>query len=286
MTRVALLGDIGGQYEVFKSSLRQLGCNPESGYLPPDLVVIQVGDLIRVGSSPNLDSSSCIELADRMLRNSPRQWIQLIGNHDAALLGGPRMRTWADEPPVSDIASALVKGWWHDRRISLAAALEDERLGSIFVSHAGLTRSYWQRMGATTAVETAQAINELVGSDLSETSHPGKLITGITDINADVLWAEVNEEVYSSWIGHAVPFNQVHGHDAPWDWAYGGFLPSASQEIRERCIVDTNKRRTITALGADAREGPVAISVDWNLGTSKWEQIWDVLVLEASVTEG
>jgi hypothetical protein len=284
VTRIAVVGDIGGQYEVFREVIIQLGGNPSKGRLPRGLLVIQVGDLVRISDSKDLNSTACIELADRMLRKSGGQWIQLIGNHDAALLGGPRMPGWSNEISVSDSSLRLLSEWWSDKRVSLAVALKDRLLGPMLISHAGVTRPNWLKRGGKSASATARSINRLVGSNLRRTSQPGKLINNVVNRDSDVMWAEVNEELYTSWIGHHVPFSQIHGHDAPWDWMSNSFLPNTSSEIRVRCLVDEQNRRTVTFLGQKGSkrpEKPVAISVDWKLGTQNWPYIWKILTLDA-----
>jgi hypothetical protein len=97
--RIACFGDVGGHLEPFTSGLQALGADTDGGTLPDDLIVIQVGDLIRKGP----DSDGVVTLVDRFRQHSTRQWVQLIGNHEAHYLGGPRF--W-QEKHISDTTIA------------------------------------------------------------------------------------------------------------------------------------------------------------------------------------
>jgi hypothetical protein len=103
----------------------------KDGLLPPDLVVIQVGDLVDRGP----DSSGVLDVVARMLAEQPLQWIQLVGNHEAQYLPGGAL-------------------FWRD---PLASADGDELL----LTHAGLTLAGWQELGAPmSAAVAAAALND------------------------------------------------------------------------------------------------------------------------------
>ena len=57
--RVAVIGDVGGHVEELRRELRALGAS-ETGVLPDDLVVIQVGDLVHRGP----DSEAVVRLVN------------------------------------------------------------------------------------------------------------------------------------------------------------------------------------------------------------------------------
>jgi len=109
-------------------SLGELGVDVKTLEMPEGLIIVQLGDLVRVADSPDLDSLSCVQTADRLMHVNPGRWIQILGNHDTALIGGPRRATW--RPPEADDARALaaadiIHGWWRSGRCRMATG--DER---------------------------------------------------------------------------------------------------------------------------------------------------------------
>ena len=84
--RVALFGDVGGQAVELRSALVRLGADPETLALPADLTVVQVGDLIHRGP----DSPGAVDIARTVMTAQPKQWVQLVGNHEAQYLAPPR----------------------------------------------------------------------------------------------------------------------------------------------------------------------------------------------------
>jgi hypothetical protein len=131
--RVAVLGDIGGQFAVLRRVLAELGAS--SGRLPDDLAVVQVGDLVRVGGN-GLDNVGCMSLAEHCRAANPGRWVQLLGNHDMALLGGPRRPSW---PAVStdDGSARTLRRWWDEREGQLALAVRCQEYGDVLITHAG-----------------------------------------------------------------------------------------------------------------------------------------------------
>jgi hypothetical protein len=279
--RVAVVGDIGGQFGVLRRILADLGADSEDR-LPPDLAVVQVGDLTRVGGR-DLDNAGCLALAGAARAANPGRWVQLAGNHDMALLGGPRRPSWP-APDAGDAAPASVlRSWWTGGVLRLAVALSTEAYGNVLITHAGLSRGRWLRLGAPgDAFEAARLINLDVGSAVDEAVRGGALTGVDSGPNAertDVTWAEVLTELYEPWLAAGdAPFIQIHGHAAPWNWARDGWWPEASPAIRRATEVDRRTRRTTTRLTSQV-DGPVAVSVDWMLGDQPTTQTWPLLAL-------
>lgn len=275
--RVAVLGDIGGQIGVFERAMASLEVDA-SGRLPADLMVVQVGDLVRVGGH-GLDNASCVAAASRYWAANPGRWVQLLGNHDIALLGGPRRPSWPG-PSTEDAAVAkTLHRWWSERHVLLAIALRTRELGHVLISHAGLTRGRWLRLGGPTDPDTAaDLINAEVGRPIKEVIRGG-ILTGVTTETADVTWAEVITELYAPWLAaDDAPFTQVHGHAAPWNWTTGEWWPDATPAVRAATHVDPAVRRTTTRLGP--RQGsPLAVGVDWMLGDQPVANAWPLLTL-------
>lgn len=72
VTRVVVLGDMGGHVDVMRDALASIGADPVTGTIPRDVVVVQVGDLVRVADDP-LDSVDCLRVADLFMARSPGQ---------------------------------------------------------------------------------------------------------------------------------------------------------------------------------------------------------------------
>jgi hypothetical protein len=139
--RVLVLGDIGGQFDVFTRTLRRLGIDPEHPVLPAGMTLIQVGDINRINPSPALREAECVDLANRLLALNPARYMQLFGNHELGAIGaGYPVSVAGHENPTLD-------SWWWDRRAHLAAGIVTADGTDILVTHAGLTRGQWTDRG-------------------------------------------------------------------------------------------------------------------------------------------
>ena len=114
--RVAVIGDVGGHVEELRRELRALGAS-ETGVLPDDLVVIQVGDLVHRGP----DSEAVVRLVNYYLNAYPGQWVQLAGNHEALYLR-PNSFLWEDR--IGYLEQRILKKWWADGKLHAAVAVE------------------------------------------------------------------------------------------------------------------------------------------------------------------
>src|SRR5262245_10556089 len=92
MSRIAVIGDVGGHPGQLTDALRSLGAGGTRLSLPDDLVVVQVGDLVDRGP----DSAGVLQLVSRYLDEQPAQWIQLLGNHEAQYVPGG-VHFWRDQ---------------------------------------------------------------------------------------------------------------------------------------------------------------------------------------------
>ena len=72
--RVAVFGDVGGQAAELRRELVALGADAGTLELPPDLTVVQVGDLIHRGP----DSPGAITIARTVMSAQPRQVLRLV----------------------------------------------------------------------------------------------------------------------------------------------------------------------------------------------------------------
>lgn len=204
--RYCVIGDIGGHREVLAKLLARAGCSPGQGRIPDDLTVVQVGDLVHRGP----DSAGVVSLVDEFLAGPDGdRWLQLAGNHEAQYVrpGGATFR-WDEVLPESTIAT--LRRWWDQGWMVPAVDA-----GGVLVTHAGLTRGFWQSLGEPgSARETAAAINGLPRERSSSLWREGVLILGVPMAGAGPLWASASDEVIPGWLGYPVPFTQIMGHSS------------------------------------------------------------------------
>lgn len=273
--RTVIVGDIGGQYDLFRDVVKSVGGDPLTGVLPPDLTMIQVGDIVRFNNSPDLDSLSCALYAQKLLEVNGDRYIQLLGNHESPLLGGITDPYWAvQELPESE---HVVRNWWDGRLARLGVVLRKPGQRDILVTHAGLTRGYQEWLGTSTAVDTVKALNSLVGTtSLASIEKPGKLATkGEPDLEAGVWWALVGCELNDSWRDGHPTFNQIHGHSVVVDWENGEYWSDIPEYVRDATMINYRDRYTITQY----ESGYWLRSVDWMLKNSYHRQEWPLLIL-------
>lgn len=217
--RTVLIGDIGGQIEVLESLLHRLGIGPDL-VIPEGLTLIQVGDVVRMVDSPNLDSYRCVELVDKLLRRNPGRWVQLLGNHESPLIGGPYPPQWIDREAMTT-CRATVQSWWNEKLVKLAVLFMMPDGSECVLTHAGITRGYLGLTGRTKPLDLVQHLNSLVGTGYGSVARTG--IIGFGDdpsFEADFMWASSSRELIPSWESVDMGFHQIHGHDTPllsWD---------------------------------------------------------------------
>jgi len=263
MGRVAIIGDVGGHPDQLRQALTWLGVT-EAG-LPPDLTVIQVGDLVDRGP----DSAGVLDIVTKLL--TERQWIQLAGNHETQYLPGETV-FWRE--PLADAAVTRLREWWADGRLRVAEAVRTAEGEELLVTHAGLTLASWQRLGGPpSATEAAESLNER--PDLIwEWGESGR------DGRAGPLWAESGAALHEPWMAYpgVVPFGQIHGHSTvvrftDRTWRCAG-------RIRHRTTVDWHARHVRVRVG-----GRVFIGVDPGHGRTGAAEWWPLVLDDARVTE-
>jgi hypothetical protein len=219
--RIALFGDVGGHAKPLAAELRALGCDPATGYIPDDLTVIQLGDLVHRGP----DSTGCLHMADRFMAESPGRWRQILGNHEGHEIGGPRIGGY--EHALDAEGRRILRRWWNDGTAVLGAGFDTVEHGPMLAVHGGLTRTFWSTIGAPLRPDlAARLLNRMVGAAPELAFQPGVMLRSHTDrpyANPGVAWAEAATELYLSWFGAAgpPPFGQVHGHSSAYRWRDG-----------------------------------------------------------------
>jgi len=269
MGRVAVIGDVGGHLSQLRAALASLGARDD--HLPPGLTVIQVGDLVDRGP----DSTGVLGLVGHYLSRQPEQWVQLVGNHEAQYLPGG-VTFWRDRLTERD--AGVLRAWWGEDRMRVAAAVRTDDGDDVLVTHAGLTVDAWRALGEPmTATTAAFLLNE----------RPEPLIWlgdgFVADTIAGPLWAEAAPELYEPWMGFYggggfVPFDQCHGHSSivsftDQTWRCPG-------RVRQRATVDWDARHVRVRVG-----GRLFTGVDPKHGRSGATR-WRPLVFERAEVLG
>ena len=238
-SRIAVVGDVQGHVAALWDGLAAIGVDVEARRLPPELAVVQVGDLVHKGPA----SEETIDFVDEMLDENPGRWVQLLGNHEAQYLGGPEF--W--DTVVPDRSVQVMKRWLDGGQARLAVALSTDE-GDVLVSHAGLTFQQWRALGSPDAATTAIALNRLLLQNPSAAFRPGSMLRGSIG-DAGVVWAEAGSELYRSWAAAETasvdaPFGQIHGHTSVMRWSRHEWGATATAVVRERAHVDHEARHT------------------------------------------
>ncbi|WP_375423780.1 metallophosphoesterase [uncultured Friedmanniella sp.] len=239
--RVAVIGDVAGHLDELVGELDRLGADPSTGLLPPNLVVIQVGDLVHRGP----DSAGVVALVDRYLTEQPEQWLQLVGNHEAQYLREPAF-DWPEQLP--DEVTDTLRRWWEAGQLRVAAALTT-RAESYLVTHAGLTAGFWRAVldAPPDARQAALALNALPRGRRDVVFRAGELLGRRRDQSAGPLWAVASTELVPSWQDSLMPFSQVHGHTSVYDWANHRFAggPATTPSLTE---LDEEAKHAVVSL--------------------------------------
>jgi hypothetical protein len=248
--RIAVIGDVGGHLDELQTELSRLGADGSASWLPTDLLVIQVGDLVHRGP----DSDGVVALVDGYLTHAPGQWIQLVGNHEAHYLRHPAFE-WPER--IGAEAISTLRRWWATDQMQVAASVITET-EEFLVTHAGVTSDFWRDvLGSPAGAEQAAlALNALPGTQDRQLFRPGHMLGGRTGHRAvGPIWAAAATELVPSWLGTRMPFSQVHGHTSVVDWTTG--TVGATSEIVRRTTADPERKHEIVAL-----DGGRVIGVD------------------------
>jgi hypothetical protein len=245
---VAIFGDLSGHPAPLYPALESLGVDVAAGSIPDGVTMVQVGDLVHRG--PGGDEA--VALVDRLMATSPGRWVQLLGNHEAEHVGGPAFGVCECSPATK----ATIRRWVRDGTVRLAVAVAPVDGEQLLVTHGGLTRWLWVRMGQPADAATAAAT--IVGSlyrNPGQALAAGMMLDGLAGDEPGVLWPAAGDELYASWAGHDVPFGQVHGHTSAWDWGAQGWRPGTPPEAVAAAAVDLRARHTTVVLGGRAFYG-------------------------------
>jgi hypothetical protein len=271
MGTVVLIGDVGGHPDELRRAVIGVGAQGADLVLPPDVTVVQVGDLVDRGP----DSHGVLTMVDGMLRRQPDQWIQLVGNHEAQYLS--RGATFWPERLDSDDAGQLLS-WWDSGQMRVAVAVRTADGDDFLVTHAGLTVQCWHDLREPSSAEAAARL-------LNERPEPLIWRGGppLFDTSTGPLWTEAGLELLDPWFEHYngggfVPFGQIHGHSTIVRYADRSFR--CPGRVRQRATVDWDARHVRVRVG-----GRVFTGIDPHHGRRS-AQTWQPLILTNATVLG
>ncbi len=273
---VAVIGDVGAQPTRLLRALGQLGCDHHTGTIPKGLQIVQVGDLVRLRDGYEPGSLEAVGIVDRFLRASPKQWFQIWGNHELAVLGGDRMQEWSTRkyPTVESV----LRRWWVNRSALLALAVDN-----YLITHAGMTVGAFEQISDGAGLDPsaiALALNRpLNDSPPGSPGTGGRLVYGTTWTSVGCAWAEVCLELSQPWVDRgSMPCDQIHGHGSVFDFRASRYWDDASESVVAACGVDMVAGRSVVGIG-----GHTLTSVDNGL-VDATDRPYPILLLDGSVT--
>lgn len=231
--KILVIGDVSGHLGELERAVGEHGDVTE-GVLADGVCVIQVGDLIHKGP----DSHAIIDAVERFRANDAL-WYQLVGNHEAHHLGGPRF--WGVE--IDDVHRRVLHDWWDSGWMRVAAAIEEVDGTAWLCTHAGLTKGYWERIGADPDVARVAAhLNELGRGRDPRVLQAGWMLSGQrASVATPPVWAEAGRELVTSWADTTPPFNQLHGHTSAWNWYKGKLGHPGVAAVADDIFVDRER---------------------------------------------
>ena len=130
---ILIVPDIHATLAAFEDVLREHGLLPGSEPLRSDAIVIQLGDLVGKGS----ERDSCLDLVEELRGELGDRYIQLLGNHEwLENENGTPDSIWKQETDLQEKPVRCAGG-------PIAVAVEDQALGPVLITHAGLTAENW-----------------------------------------------------------------------------------------------------------------------------------------------
>jgi hypothetical protein len=117
-------------------------------------------------------------LVERIRVANPGRWLQLVGNHDVAALGGPGFGPFGKVASPAD--QQRVQRCWADGLIRAAVAVRAPGLGGdALITHAGVTRGFWGDLGRPeSAVDAAGMIDRLALAEPEVAFRAGWMLGG------------------------------------------------------------------------------------------------------------
>lgn len=255
LMKTFVFGDTGGHAPQLQRALIDLGVDLELAFIPDNVRIIHLGDIIHKGEH----SDSLVGMIDRLIRNNPGQWVQLLGNHEFQHIeGAPYF--WNCNCTVRTVN--ILNEWWEEGLATATYALPTpEHLTldisgkvpqpntSILFSHAGLSWQWWNAIAQpNNAEDVSLALNSLPVEFITA---PGEML-GVRGGNPGPVWAVGNTEVFNSWYVQetVMPFTQIHGHTSSYKWIQNEWWRKdpAFRTFRDATKLNPETRAVITSM--------------------------------------
>lgn len=269
--KYAIFGDVGGHYDSFVQGLKTVGVSINPLFIPEDLTIVQVGDLIHKGDF----SFEVLCLVRSFTKKYPNQWVQLIGNHELPYIS---KQAFFYPDRIDKKSERILLGLYDNGSLLNSYAITNSNGEDYFISHAGLT-SFWFDAIAKVSGATAQEVSNTLNSmNLNHLLSSGTMLNGsYPRQDAGIFWASSFLEVYFSWTEYSpeVPFHQIHGHSSSMDWdRLKTFVPKKPWAM-DHLTKDYNEAKSIWTWG-----GKNFHSIDPNFGINTPDRINAPLIIE------
>ena len=264
MTKVHVFGDTGGHALQLFASLAEIGVDLETCEIPEGTAIVHLGDLIHRGPSSN----TIVSKVDLLMERNPGQWLQVLGNHEFQHIEDG-IDFWRCN--CSQDTAWTIERWYEEETARIAWALEgvlpqkwtqgnrptgqEELISSFLATHGGLTYPIWKQIGrplhARDAAAALQANRSWYGDSVGEAM--GANVFGVVG----PVWAQAAVDTHSYWEmasrdGAKLPFGQLIGHSAPYDFERKLWYGTTSRIFRENAKVDQENRRTVSFVAGSA----------------------------------
>lgn len=257
-TKIHVFGDTGGHAVALFRALAEIGVDLESWTIPEGVAIVHLGDLIHKGPSSNV----LVEKINGLLERNPGQWLQVLGNHELQHVEDGIAFWRCSCSPETEL---ILEDWYESGKARLAWALEDvlpqkwtngnrpleqeQLITSFLASHGGLTYPIWKALGSP--LTPCQAADRIQADRQWWASSAGLMMGGNVYGQVGPVWAMAGSEVYPYWEmahrleGVAMPFGQLLGHNAAYDYDQNRWWPSMPQSFRKGSKVLLAERRTV-----------------------------------------
>lgn len=170
---------------------------------------------------------------------------------------------------VEDGKAVLTAGISHDAQPGLLEATES------LLSHAGITRNFWKNTKAgEDLLKGGLALHASSRKNFIRLNAAGLMLGGNGPRpSAGPVWAHSTEEVYPSWLEIDMPFNQIHGHTAPYSWEFGQWFPGTRLVWRKALTTHQGIRATSFRPAPESRGSFVALDPGFEKNTPSVAQV-------------